>query len=228
MEDRGISIGQAIFEPDDLAEPADVRIQGGFPHLTDLHYMLCPVDSAVPGRSPQTFETETFEPATNFQRFAQVLLRTYIDTLDCPEIDGLRTPEEALAAHQATGRFDPKRWRLIRQNGRDVGLLLINLHPDRDLLEIVYLGVVPEARGQGLGQAMVQKAVTESRRERRPIVLAVDSRNHVAQKIYRRWGFLDLSVQSVHVWRAAANAPVPQFPQSTNYAQPPEIGKRNS
>ncbi len=224
LKDRGVALGQAIFEPDDL-EHRRMFAQNGFPHLTDLHYMLCPVDAAVPERATQTFETETFDPAANFQRFAQVLKRTYIDTLDCPEIDGLRTAADALAAHQATGQFDPERWRLIRQRGRDAGLLLVNLHPERDLLEIVYLGVVPEARGRGLGKAIVHSAVAEARRERRPIVLAVDTRNHVAERIYRRWGFLDLTVQSVHVWRASVDGPVPQ---STDYAQPPAIGKRKS
>ena len=104
-------------------------------------------------------------------------------------------------------------------------MLLVNLHPERDLLEIVYLGVVPEARGQGLGQAIVQFAVSGARSERRPIVLAVDSRNHVAQRIYSRWGFVELTVQSVHIWQEAAKVPVPQ---STDYAQPPEAGKRKS
>ncbi len=224
LSERGIAIGQAILEPEDR-DNRRILERNGFPHLTDLHYMLCPADAALPGNSSPALEIESFDPAENFARFARVLKRTYIETLDCPELDGLRTPEEALAAHQATGQFEPDRWQLIQSEGQDAGLLLVNLHPDRDLLEIVYLGVVPEARGQGLGQAIVQSAVALARSERRPIVLAVDSRNYIAQRIYRRWGFRDLTVQSVHVWQAGAKGPVSQF---TDYAQPPAVGKRNS
>jgi ribosomal protein S18 acetylase RimI-like enzyme len=195
--------------------------RNGFPHLTDLHYMLRPADSAPPAELPSHYQTETYNAATNSEQFAQVLERTYIQTLDCPELEGLRSPREALAGHQATGRFDPNRWWLFRHQQQGAGLLLVNEHPDRELWEIVYVGVVPETRGQGLGQHMVQLAVGEAQREQRSIVLAVDTRNHVARRIYHRCGFLDLTLQSVHLRKAAS-------PQFTNYAQGTGTGKRNS
>ena len=104
--ERGIAIGQVILEPEDR-ENRRAFERNGFPHLTDLHYMLCPADAALPASPPEALDTEAFDPAANFERFARVLQRTYIETLDCPELDGLRTPEEALAAHQGTGRFEP-------------------------------------------------------------------------------------------------------------------------
>lgn len=223
LDELNLSFGQAILEPHDSAA-REVLERNGFPHLTDLHYMLWPANSAPIAAPPPRFETETFN-AANAERFAQVLERTYLQTLDCPELDGLRTASEAIAAHQATGRFDPCRWRLFRHQERDAALLLVNEHPERELWEIVYLGVVPEARGQGLGAHMVQLAVAEARRAQRSVVLAVDVRNLAARRIYERLGFVDLTVQSVHLRQAAGTRPIPQF---TDYAQPSGTGKRNS
>lgn len=221
MDALGLCLGQVLLDP---GESANRRIldQNGYSHLTDLHYLLYAVSSTRPVKFSQGVETETFYPSTNSQRFVQVLERTYIGTLDCPELDGLRTPQDALDAHRATGQFDPRRWWLARRDGKESGLLLLNEHPDRDLLEIVYLGVVPEARGLGMGQFLVQKAIAQAHKERRSLVLAVDQRNHPARKLYARSGFLELTVQSVHVRQAASNDPIPQ---STNYAQPSANGK---
>jgi ribosomal protein S18 acetylase RimI-like enzyme len=63
-------------------------------------------------------------------------------------------------------------------------------HPDDDQWELVYLGVAPESRGQGLGMALARKALAMARRAgRRQLVLAVDAANAPAIEIYRRAGF---------------------------------------
>jgi ribosomal protein S18 acetylase RimI-like enzyme len=223
LDELDLCFGQVVIDPEDLAL-GEMLERNGFPHLTDLHYLLCPVNSARVARPPATIEMEIFDEPTNAGRFVRVLEQTYQGTFDCPELDGLRTPEEALAGHRATGKFDPGRWRLIRWNGRDAGLLLISDHPDRELWEIVYLGVVPEARGQGLGEAVVQWAIADARAASRPIALAVDTRNFAARRIYERAGFVELARQSVHL-RPASGRP---FLQSTDYAHRPEGGRRNS
>lgn len=215
LDELKLCIGQVILDPKELALRA-VLAQSGFPHLTDLHYMVCPAESAPSSEWPSNVETETYHPG-NSERFAQVLDRTYIGTLDCPELDGVRSPKDAIAAHQGTGKFDPNRWWLYRHRNRDAGLLFLNEHPERELLEIVYLGVVPEARGKGLGQLMVERALAEANRVKQSMVLAVDTRNLPARRIYQKAGFFDVTVQSVHLRQARANARVPQ---STDYAQP--------
>jgi ribosomal protein S18 acetylase RimI-like enzyme len=224
LDELNLCLGQVILDPHDGAA-RETLIRNGFPFLTDLHYMLSPANASPPCPQPSPFETETFDAEFNAERFARLVAMTYENTLDCPELSGLRTPEESLAAHQATGRFDPRRWQIFKHQQQDAGLLLINEHPERDLWEIVYLGVAPQARGKGLGEHMVQTAAAEAGRNSRSIVLAVDARNHLARKIYERCGFLDLTVQSVHLRQAAALA-VPS--KSTDYAQPPGAGKRIS
>lgn len=216
LDELKICLGQAVLDPRAWKTRAEFE-EAGFSHLTDLHYMIRPADSLGPVEdSDSSLEFDSFQE-TNAERFARVLERTYIGTLDCPELDGLRTPEEALAGHQAAGQFDPVRWRLFRRDGRDVGLVLVNEHPDREMLELVYLGVVPEARGRGWGRSLGQRAIDLARRENRSLVLGVDRRNHLARKIYDRLGFLDLTRQSVHI-RPPANTSLGG--QSTAYAQP--------
>lgn len=224
LDDLEICFAQVILDPSEKSVREDLN-RVGFPHLTDLFYMLAPADSQPGNLGAQPLELETFEESINAERFRDVLSRTYIDTLDCPELDGLRSPEDALAAHRATGKFDPRRWWLLRDGGRDAGLLLINEHPEEELFEIVYVGVVPEARGRGLGRRLVEFAKSQAPWESRSLVLAVDGRNRVARKIYRSLGFLDLTVQAVHI-RPKNGGPLSS--QSTAYAQPEAVHKKIS
>ena len=64
--------------------------------------------------------------------------------------------EEVLSGYRTTGVFDPQRWLLVRQDGEDVGCLLLADHPTSSQWELVYMGLVPEVRGRGLGIELVR------------------------------------------------------------------------
>ena len=101
-----------------------------------------------------------------------------------------RSLADVIAGYQAIGEFRPELWRIARQNGCDVGCLLVNLHGDAGNAEIVYLGVTPEARGRGYGLALTRQALwlaREANCER--VVLAVDAANEPAIRVYERAGF---------------------------------------
>jgi ribosomal protein S18 acetylase RimI-like enzyme len=58
-------------------------------------------------------------------------------------------------------------------------------------LEIVYLGVVPECRGRGIGYALTRQAQwIASLAERERVVLAVDAANRPAISAYETAGFI--------------------------------------
>jgi mycothiol synthase len=115
--------------------------------------------------------------------FATMLLRTYDGTLDVPELNGTRTPEEILAGYRANG--PSRRW-WIEHAGETVGLLLLAQKEDDPTMELSYVGLVPEARGRGLGREAVDVALAEAARwERRVVQLNVDVRNEPALRIYR-------------------------------------------
>ncbi|OKL48573.1 ribosomal-protein-alanine N-acetyltransferase [Boudabousia liubingyangii] len=60
--------------------------------------------------------------------------------------------------------------------------------------EIMTIGVIPEARGHGLGKAMTQALINASRILRTDsIFLEVRERNQVAQTLYEEMGFEEIS-----------------------------------
>lgn len=138
---------------------------------------------------------------------AAVLERTYVDTRDCPELCGLRTPTEVLASHRAVGRYDPDLWWIVFNDAHPVGCMLFNIVPEQEGVELVYLGLAPEVRGRGLGAGVLARglrhllgwadAQAESAAEARGRVLAgiggvmcaVDIRNAAALRLYRSLGF---------------------------------------
>jgi len=69
-------------------------------------------------------------------------------------------------------------------------VLLLADHPSARHWELVYMGLVPEARGRGWGRQITQHAQLMARRagvDR--IVLAVDAANSPALEMYRAAGF---------------------------------------
>jgi ribosomal protein S18 acetylase RimI-like enzyme len=123
-------------------------------------------------------------------RLAQLVEATYADTLDCPMLNGLRGMEDVLAGYETTGVFDPRRWLIVRHQDCDVGCLLLADHPQHDNWELVYMGLVPSARGNGWGRAIVRHAQwLTGQAGRQRLVLAVDAANHPAVAMYTCEGF---------------------------------------
>jgi ribosomal protein S18 acetylase RimI-like enzyme len=65
--------------------------------------------------------------------------------------------------------------------------------------EVSYLGLIPEARGRGLGRASLSHALNQSRPHANRLELAVDIRNAPAEALYRRSGFSPFARRAVHV-----------------------------
>jgi RimJ/RimL family protein N-acetyltransferase len=92
-------------------------------------------------------------------------------------------------------------WWIVQSKNRDVGCVLVAEHTPQ-LWELVYLGIEPAMRGQGLGleaTRAVQHIALKHGVER--LVLAVDSANNPAIDLYAKAGFLAWDRQSVFVWR---------------------------
>lgn len=191
-------IGQCLLDPSETSH-REALSRNGFPWLTDLVFMQKILDDSSPEHCGVNFETIPFELEINRDHFAQVLGETYLNSQDCPEINGLRTGSEALQSHMAAGRFRPELWKIYRVNGQDVGVLLLSEHPDQKACEVVYMGIAENARGKGLGRAMLVSGLNDARKtSAESVLLAVDSRNHSAKRIYDELNFLSVGVRSVH------------------------------
>lgn len=202
-------IGQSVLEPERASDRAKLA-RGGFGHIADLLLMECPL-GALPrddrGETP-ALQSGAFEPGRNELQFERVLAETYVGTLDCPGLDRWRTPREALVSHRLAGEHNPALWRIYcDERGDDVGLLLATAHSAESAREVVYMGVVPGARGRGFGRAMLRDALGRALEAGcRSMRLAVDARNAPARKLYAACGFVEIARRSVHA-RPRGGAP---------------------
>jgi ribosomal protein S18 acetylase RimI-like enzyme len=200
VETCGAWIGQCLVEPGET-DVRNLLDRSQFHHLTDLTFLQRSLEEPLPERLPTPLAFETFSAEENFDRFVRTIEATYEGTQDCPELNGIRSGAEALAGHRESGTFSAARWRLYRLGDRDVGLVLLTAHPADHAWELVYLGTVPEARGHGYARTMLVDSLHEARAQQAAsMVLAVDQRNVMAQKLYRSAGFCEVLVRSVHVY----------------------------
>jgi GNAT superfamily N-acetyltransferase len=180
---RGAKLAQAFVPPHslDLAEPL---VRCGFQDVTQLMYLrhdLCDVPErpAMPGVRIEPYAPELAKV------FAETLERTYAGSLDCPEVNGLRTMDEVLVGHRAQGRWRPEHWRLAFRDGVPAGVLLLSDMADEAGWDLSYLGVVPEQRRRGLGRVLAQHAFELARTAgAEQLLVAVDVRNAPALELY--------------------------------------------
>lgn len=121
-------------------------------------------------------------------KLVAALDRTYIDTMDCPELCGLRETRDVLASHKSAGRFDPSLWYLVEFRGEPEGCLLLSASPEQRSVELVYLGISPALRGRGLAKGLLSLGLREARARFSSFTFscAVDARNSAARALYER------------------------------------------
>jgi ribosomal protein S18 acetylase RimI-like enzyme len=205
-----VQIAQALPDPVEVWS-IEAFVVAGFVKVGDLSYLrreagTLPRPAPAPGakgRSVRPDSAPDLGPGLTLTRVSELpkgshedvlveaLDRTYIDTLDCPELCGLRETRDVLDSHRDTGQYDPKLWWLIALDGVPHGCAFFSLCPDVRAAELVYLGLSPDLRGKGLGRKLLRMGIEEVRRERPawPMTLAVDHRNTPARRLYESLGF---------------------------------------
>jgi ribosomal protein S18 acetylase RimI-like enzyme len=116
--------------------------------------------------------TET-DPAA----FHAALIRAHDDSLDCPELHAVLTPDDVLAGYRDVAP-DPAGWWLAVADDQPAGVLLLNGE------ELTFLGVVPEWRDKGVGRRMLELALEQAP----ALSLVVDARNAPAIQLYKSAG----------------------------------------
>lgn len=183
-----VRIAQIQCRLDHQTDEALLR-EHGYQPLADLLYLVSLEDEFPAGLPKGPLEFEPYS-VVNHKRLAEIVEATYRQTLDCPQLDGVREIEDVLAGYRATGVFDPSRWLIVRHQGQDVGCLLLADHPEDENWELVYMGVAGSRRGHGWGMDIARHAQWRTRRAGRPrLVLAVDAANEPAIRAYAAVGF---------------------------------------
>lgn len=132
---------------------------------------------------------------------SQVLLSTYEQTQDCPLLTGKWPIEEVINGYEATGSSGKTHWRTLYFGGRAVGCVLVAVHAALEISELVYMGLVASARGQGLGAALLMEAerLTLAAGLSR-MVIGVDAANTPARKHYEDAGYSLWEEKRVLLW----------------------------
>lgn len=195
--ESGAWIGQVIIESERVDE-REALTRCGFPLLTELEFLQRNRNGPAVEEVTHRLESCPYDLGETHEQFAQVIKQTYSGTLDCPELNGLRSVDQAIAGHKLSGHFSPSRWRLYRDGDFHVGVLLLTEH-NASLWEVVYLGVVPAARGKGYGREILLDGLRRADVAGvDQVILAVDHRNAYALGLYRRVGFECVARRAVH------------------------------
>jgi mycothiol synthase len=194
---RGVRIAQALLAAPGLEEDTDLRA-AGFEPLAALLYLGWETGGPAVACCSGPLQYEPYDPADR-TRMARLVEATYTGTLDCPALNGIRSIDDILQGYQAVGEFSPQRWLYARREGRDVGCLLLADHPKQGNLELAYMGLIPEARGNGWGGQVCRQAQSLAQRlGRARLVVAVDAANLPALEMYAQTGFRIWDRRSVY------------------------------
>ncbi len=200
VDASGVVLCQALLENQECPEHK-LLLDAGFAQVAELQYMAWDVAGAANASASLPKELSfTSAAEVSPEKLEQLVQRTYAQTLDCPELDGLRAMPDVLSGYRQTGDHDPELWQVIRHGDHDAGVLLLTEHRTSQQLELIYMGIVPEHRGFGLGRMAVERAqmFTQQRGADR-LVLAVDARNSPARDVYQSAGFDPWASRLVYV-----------------------------
>lgn len=180
--------------------------RAGFTHLAELAYLHRRLDTLGPlGHE----EALVYMPFSDDQEglLAEVIEDTYVDSLDCPVLRGLRPMSEVLVSHRTSGVCTPQFWWLPREKppqsgqepGEPVGCVLLNATSwSGSAMEVVYVGIRPKYRRRGYCKEMLLHALARAALAgKRSVYLAVDAINNPATTLYAGLGFRELDRRQV-------------------------------
>ena len=140
------------------------------------------------------------------ERFLQAFKRSFADSLDPMMEWDARHPEESFEMFRDRfGVFNPEMWVLATDGeGRDVGFALFQHFVGgryAGQVVLLYMAVVPEARGRGYGDRILAEGlrrIFKWRKKGAMVSLTVSAPNQPAAAIYQRAGFRPVGEFSVY------------------------------
>ncbi len=193
LDANDVTLTQFLVSADGSVS-SELLTAGGFEKLAKLAYLT--VDCRLFDTAPPDGQL-VFQPDADADplRLGELLQRTYEGSQDCPRLNGVRDSIDILEGYREQGTFAPECWFFVQREGVDVGALIL----DTGNWELVYMGLVPEARGTGWGRQILKFALWQAQQggaER--LVLAVDEANQYALEMYERAGFVAWDYRTVY------------------------------
>lgn len=192
-------LAQGLLEPSEL-EAAGAYLDAGFVKLAELGYLRRDIsrfaryDRPVWPEGVRVTRMSELPWDTGQSMLVRAMEASYIGTLDCPALCGMRTVEDVLASHKSVGAFDPALWWLVTLNGQPAGCMLLSRFPAHETVELVYLGVGSALRGKGIAAGLLSLALAELQSlGERSLACAVDLNNTPAMRLYKRERFKEFA-----------------------------------
>jgi mycothiol synthase len=173
--------------------------RGLFRHVTNLvdmqrlHTFAAPTSTQSSRLKVSHFNAETSSA------FKHALMQTYQDSMDAPELNGIRTSEQIIRGYEATS---PNRsdWWLLQHEDHVVGVMILTIgevpnHP----AEITYLGLIPSQRRKGFGREALDLAMAEGALRGVTVwTVQIDERNEPAKALYFKNQFVPTSEKQIY------------------------------
>lgn len=186
---------QAILDGTDLVANEVVQ-RAGFVPMAELQQLVLTmtrsqsaVVSSMAGELPEQMRWVSASSVPR-EKVTTLLSETFIETLDCPALNGMRTADDVLAGFLDGQQLtQQKLWSLLEKQGKLIGCVLVNTLPN-GAAELVYMGLAPASRGRGYGRLLLQRAIRVARTSGSEMFLAaVDCANRPAIRLYLQAGF---------------------------------------
>ena len=193
-EAHGARIAQALLSPSDIVEAKWLE-EAGLQRAAEIQWLVwdgpsSPPLQAIPDPLRPPWRAERYEHARHRVRMEKLLERTFVDSLDCPALEGVRPATDVLEGYLAAGASGSEHWYFIHDGAGDAGCLLLSKDAAANELELVYMGLTPQWRGRGLGKVLVQLAQSLTCRAGcHRLLTAVDAANVPACATYGTAGF---------------------------------------
>lgn len=186
----------------------------GFRKITALDFMKLELNSIAESRS-HSIERGRVEQMKGDQKLEVVgidettkrdlitaMSGSLVGTLDCPELEAGRGPEEAIRDYQAmVGDREHSLCLLGTDAEGPTSLSFWFPANDGKSWQLAYLGVMSTKRGRRWGRMHLEKGIDQLlERDCESVHLGVDTRNHYAIRLYENMGFEKFDRQLVYVW----------------------------
>ena len=185
------AMAQALLEPSQ-PELVDSFLAGGFSRLASLAYMRREIPRRALFEEPELPPGYLLVPLSTLSEedaedsLIRALELSYVETLDCPELCRLRTTDDVIESHRSVGEYDPRLWYVLLRDGAPAGCMLLTVCPTQQMIELVYMGLAPMARGKGLATAMLRFGLNRlAGRSEKYLACAVDEANVPASRLYQ-------------------------------------------
>jgi ribosomal protein S18 acetylase RimI-like enzyme len=97
-------------------------------------------------------------------------------------------------------------WLVIERDGKAIGRLYIDQWPEE--IRLIDIALLPEARGGGVGGAILADVMAEAEAAGKPLTIHVE-KNNPAMRLYRRLGFEPVDEHGIYdlmEWRPGSGA----------------------